>query len=29
LLLEEAANPHHDHRQVTFTPELVARQSTR
>jgi len=29
LLLDEASNPDHEHRQVTFTPELVARASTR
>ncbi len=29
LLLDEATNPDHEHRQVTFTPELVARRSTR
>jgi LacI family transcriptional regulator len=29
LLLDEAANPDHEHRQVVFTPELVARASTR
>ena len=28
LLLEEAANPRHEHQQVLFTPELVARAST-
>lgn len=29
LLLDEAANPGHTHQQVLFTPELVARESTR
>jgi len=29
LLLEEAADPEHEHRQVLFTPQLVARASTR
>jgi LacI family transcriptional regulator len=29
LLLDEAANPAHEHQQVLFTPELVARASTR
>jgi LacI family transcriptional regulator len=29
LLLDEATNPEHQHRQVTFTPDLVARASTR
>ena len=29
LLLDEASNPDHRHRQVIFTPELVARASTR
>jgi LacI family transcriptional regulator len=29
LLLDEASNPDHVHRQVVFTPELVARASTR
>ena len=29
LVLDEATNPEHDHRQVLFTPELVARESTR
>lgn len=29
LLLEEASDPDHQHQQVVFTPELVARQSTR
>ena len=28
LVLDEASNPAHDHRQVLFTPELVARAST-
>lgn len=28
LLLDEATNPHHEHRQIIFTPELVARRST-
>lgn len=28
LLLDEASNPDHEHEQVTFTPELVARRST-
>ncbi|GAA4368662.1 LacI family DNA-binding transcriptional regulator [Nocardioides caricicola] len=28
LVLDEATNPAHDHRQVLFTPELVARAST-
>ncbi|MCW2764362.1 MAG: lacI [Nocardioides sp.] len=28
LLLDEASNPDHEHRQVIFTPELVARRST-
>ncbi len=28
LLLEEAADPEHEHRQVLFRPELVARAST-
>nr|WP_281385971.1 substrate-binding domain-containing protein [Nocardioides luti] len=28
LVLDEATNPAHAHRQVTFTPELVARAST-
>ncbi|WP_243058600.1 LacI family DNA-binding transcriptional regulator [Nocardioides sp. SR21] len=28
LVLDEAANPAHGHRQVLFTPELVARAST-
>lgn len=29
LLLEEASQTRHEHRKVTFTPELVARESTR
>lgn len=29
LLLDEAVNPAHEHRHVQFTPELVARASTR
>jgi LacI family transcriptional regulator len=29
LLLDEATNPDHEHQQVLFTPELVARASTR
>lgn len=29
LVLEEATDPGHTHQQVLFTPELVARQSTR
>jgi LacI family transcriptional regulator len=29
LALDEAQNPAHHHRQILFTPELVARQSTR
>ena len=29
LLLDEATNPDHRHQQVVFTPELVARASTR
>jgi len=29
LLLDEATNPNHQHEQVVFTPELVARASTR
>jgi LacI family transcriptional regulator len=29
LLLDESTNPDHEHQQVTFTPELVARASTR
>ena len=29
LLLDEATNVDHEHQQVTFTPELVARASTR
>ena len=28
LVLDETANPEHTHRQVLFTPELVARAST-
>jgi LacI family transcriptional regulator len=28
LLLDEAADPHHTHQQVLFTPELVARASS-
>lgn len=28
LLLDETANPDHDHESVVFTPELVARRST-
>ena len=28
LLLDEAENPDHEHRQISFTPELVARAST-
>lgn len=28
LLLDEVTNPHHEHRNVQFTPSLVARQST-
>jgi LacI family transcriptional regulator len=28
LVLDEATNPDHAHRQVLFTPELVARVST-
>ncbi|CUR60701.1 putative LacI-family transcriptional regulator [metagenome] len=28
LVLDEATNPHHTHRQVTFTPDLIARAST-
>lgn len=28
LLLDEATNPDHEHRQISFTPELVARAST-
>jgi LacI family transcriptional regulator len=28
LVLDEASNPRHQHRQVLFTPELVARAST-
>jgi LacI family transcriptional regulator len=29
LLVDEASNPDHEHQQVLFTPELVARASTR
>jgi len=29
LLLDESSNPDHEHRRVTFTPELVVRTSTR
>ena len=29
LLMDEASNPEHEHQQVVFTPELVARASTR
>jgi LacI family transcriptional regulator, galactose operon repressor len=29
LLMDEASNPGHEHQQVLFTPELVARASTR
>jgi len=29
LLIDEASNPEHTHQQVLFTPELVARASTR
>ena len=29
LLIDEAANPLHEHQQILFTPELVARSSTR
>jgi LacI family transcriptional regulator len=29
LVLDEARNPAHHHRQILFTPELVARESTR
>jgi LacI family transcriptional regulator len=29
LLLDEATNPEHEHQRVLFTPELVARASTR
>ena len=29
LLLDETSNPDHEHQQVLFTPELVARASTR
>ena len=28
LLFDEATNPEHDHEQVLFTPELVARASS-
>jgi LacI family transcriptional regulator, galactose operon repressor len=28
LLLDEASNPEHEHRQIVFTPELIARTST-
>jgi LacI family transcriptional regulator, galactose operon repressor len=28
LLIQETADPHHKHQQVTFTPELVVRAST-
>ncbi|WP_431877805.1 LacI family DNA-binding transcriptional regulator [Amycolatopsis sacchari] len=28
LLLQETADPHHEHQQVVFTPELVVRAST-
>jgi LacI family transcriptional regulator len=28
LVLDEAQNADHEHQQVTFTPELVARAST-
>ena len=28
LVLDEATNPKHEHKQLTFTPELVARAST-
>ena len=28
LLLDEATNPAHQHQQITFTPDLVARRST-
>jgi LacI family transcriptional regulator len=28
LVLDEATNPHHQHQQVVFTPELIARAST-
>jgi LacI family transcriptional regulator len=29
LLIDEATNPHHQHQRVLFTPELVARATTR
>jgi LacI family transcriptional regulator len=29
LLLDEVENPAHAHQQITFTPELVARESSR
>lgn len=29
LLLDEAGNPEHTHQQIVFTPELIARESTR
>jgi LacI family transcriptional regulator len=29
LLIDEASNPYHQHKQVLFTPELVARATTR
>jgi LacI family transcriptional regulator len=29
LVLDEATNPHHRHQQLSFTPELVARASSR
>jgi len=29
LVLDESSNPDHEHRQVLFTPELIARESTR
>jgi LacI family transcriptional regulator len=29
LVLDEATNPDHQHRQLSFTPELVARASSR
>jgi LacI family transcriptional regulator len=29
LLLDESANPQHEHQQILFTPELVVRASTR
>nr|BFE76922.1 hypothetical protein GCM10020092_102230 [Actinoplanes digitatis] len=28
LVLDEAGNPDHEHQQLTFVPELVARAST-